>query len=66
MVSVSDFLRDEVVDIRVSDVPELLSLVKRYGVMGGFSSKFIFDAFNVAVSIIRISDRKSQTIFNSY
>jgi len=47
----SQFLHDMVVDIKVCEKLSLKDLVERYGLMGGFSSKFVYDAYRILIDM---------------
>ncbi|MEM2136554.1 MAG: deoxyhypusine synthase [Candidatus Methanomethylicia archaeon] len=54
----SKILRDKVIDIRVSGNPTIRKLVENFGLMGGFSSKFIYDAYKILVEMFSDEDCK--------
>ncbi|MCR6668507.1 MAG: deoxyhypusine synthase [archaeon YNP-WB-040] len=54
----SDILRDKVVDIRVCKTKSARDIVEMYGLMGGFSSKFVYDAYKILVEMFSDKDCK--------
>lgn len=65
MFPLSSFLCREVVDIRLQRGLNVRNLVEKYGLMGGFSSKFIYDAHNILVEMFNDENCKTFLSFTA-
>jgi deoxyhypusine synthase len=54
----SGILRDKVADIRVCKTQSVRDIVEMYGLMGGFSSKFVYDAYKILMEMFSNKDCK--------